>query len=102
MEQENKYLAKMRADQMYSGILANRMRELKETEKGVDDMCKVMDEIYKEGELYGEKQGEVRIQKSVAASLARKGMEVSEIAQVVEASEKLVRAWISGAAVTVK
>ena len=34
------------ADEMYSKILAERVRELKETEKGEEMMCKEMDEIF--------------------------------------------------------
>ena len=40
---------------MYSEILAERVRELKETQEGVDIMCREMDEIYREGQRYGEK-----------------------------------------------
>ena len=36
------------ADEMYSEILAERVRELKETPEGVEDMCREMDEIYQE------------------------------------------------------
>ena len=49
------------ADEMYSEILANRVRELKETTEGVEGMCKEMDKIYgmgkAEGEWIGEKRG---------------------------------------------
>ena len=45
------------ADAMYSGILAARIRSLKETQEGVDFMCSEMDKIYSEGILAGEKQG---------------------------------------------
>ena len=34
------------ADEMYSKVLARRVRELKETEEGVRSMCQEMDEIY--------------------------------------------------------
>ena len=37
------------AEEMYSEILAGRVRELKETPEGVDSMCREMDEIYNEG-----------------------------------------------------
>ena len=49
-----------RAEDMYSEILAERVRELKETQEGVDIMCREMDEIYREGQRYGEKRGEKR------------------------------------------
>ena len=34
---------------MHSKVLADRVRELKETQEGVDIMCREMDEIYREG-----------------------------------------------------
>ncbi len=43
---------------MYSKVLAERVHELKETEKGVDFMCREMEEIYSEGMEIGEKRGE--------------------------------------------
>ena len=45
------------ADEMYSEILAKRVRELKETQKGVENMCREMDEIYREGVEEGREQG---------------------------------------------
>lgn len=47
-------------DRMQSMILAERVRELKETPKGVEDMCREMDEIYNEGMEIGQKRGEKR------------------------------------------
>lgn len=41
------------ADEMYSKVLADRVRALKETPKGVDNMCRELEQIY----LYGEKRG---------------------------------------------
>ena len=43
-------------EEMYSEILAGRVRELKETPEGVDSMCREMDEIYNEGIERGLKQ----------------------------------------------
>lgn len=37
------------ASEMYSDILSTRVRELKESEKGVKEMCKELEEIYNEG-----------------------------------------------------
>ena len=45
------------ADEMYSEVLAARVRQLKETPKGVRYMCKEMDRIYGMAELEGEKRG---------------------------------------------
>ena len=54
------------AGEMYSEVLAKRVRELKETEEGVYSMCQEMDEIYNEGMLLGEKKAK----KATAISLA--------------------------------
>ena len=40
-----------KAEDMYSKVLAERVRVLKETQEGVEIMCKEMDKIYKAGEL---------------------------------------------------
>ena len=44
-------------EEMYSEILAGRVRELKETPEGVDSMCREMDEIYNEGIEVGIERG---------------------------------------------
>ena len=41
------------ADEIYSEILADRVRQLKETPEGVEYMCKEMDRIYGMGEEQG-------------------------------------------------
>lgn len=41
------------ASEMYSDFLSTRVRELKESEKGVKEMCKELEEIYNEGEQSG-------------------------------------------------
>ena len=45
------------ADSIHSEILAKRVYELKETQEGVDFMCREMDEIYKEGAKRGKTEG---------------------------------------------
>ena len=45
---------------MYSDVLAERVRFFKEDEKGVAAMCKVMEEIYNDGIAIGKVRGEVR------------------------------------------
>ena len=44
-------------DDMYSAVLADRARFFKEDERGVDTMCKVMEELYNEGVAEGHKEG---------------------------------------------
>ena len=95
-------------------ILAERVRELKETQEGVDIMCREMDEIYREGQRYGEKRGEKRGEErgiklgekrgeergiakgkqEMAFSLLRMGMPVEEIAKAASVSVELVEKWL--------
>lgn len=48
------------ADDMYSKVLTNRVKELKETPEGVDSMCREMEKIYQDGESRGIEKGELR------------------------------------------
>ena len=45
------------ASEMYSKILAERVYELKETKKGVELMCREMEELYNEAMEIGERNG---------------------------------------------
>lgn len=96
------------AADIHSEILAKRVHELKETQEGVDHMCREMDEIYNEGAKLGEERGriqgiaeglavgEMKKAKETALTLAEKGMSVDDIAEVVKVSVKLVQEWLSG------
>ena len=94
------------ADEMYSEILAERVRELKETPEGVEDMCREMDEIYQEGievgEKCGNKQGEIKAKKETAVTLSEMGMTVEKIALAVKESTDLVQKWIAEGMAAVK
>ena len=70
-----------KADEMHSPILAKRVYELKETQKGVELMCHEMEKIYKKA-------------KETALSMAEEGMDVKMIARLVKVSEKDVQKWI--------
>ena len=91
------------ASEMYSEVLAKRVRELKETEEGVYSMCQEMDEIYNEGILRGEKigekrgeeRGEKKAKKATAISLAEMGLPVGQIARGVKESVSIVQVWIA-------
>lgn len=83
------------ADEMHSDILAKRVRELKETQKGVEDMCREMDQIYKEGIEEGREEGKMEAKRENAISLAELGMPVEQIAQVVKENVSLVQKWIA-------
>ena len=92
------------AEDIQSEVLAKRVYELKETQEGVDSMCREMDEIYNEGEKRGWDKGiaqgiefgEMKKAKETALTLAEKGMSVADIADIVKVSVKLVQEWLSG------
>ena len=102
------------ADEMYSEILAESVRELKETPEGVENMCREMDEIYHEGievgekrgerrgEKRGKKQGEMKAKKETAVTLLEMGMSVDKIALAVKESTDLVQKWIAEGMAAVK
>ena len=79
---------------MYSKILADRVRELKETQKGVDIMCNELEEIYSEGIESGERQGELRKAKDAALSMAADGIEVDKIAYYLKVNIKTIQEWL--------
>ena len=106
------------ADDMYSEILARRVRQLKESKEEVDDMCKEMDDIYKEGQRIGEargiaigealgeerglKIGETQGMRKMALSMAEEGISVERIASMAKESVELIRQWIAEGAAAVK
>ncbi len=92
------------AAEMHSEVLADRVRELKETQEGVDFMCREMDAIYNEGEKRGRAQGvaeglaagEMKKAKEMALSLADMGLSAERIAEAAKVSVNLVQEWLSG------
>ena len=83
------------ADEMFSEILAERVRELKETPEGVYSMCREMDEIYNEGIERGLEKGKMEMKQETVLSMANLGMPVEQIAAVVKESIGMVQKWIS-------
>ncbi len=96
------------ASDMHNPVLAKRVYELKETTEGVEIMCKEMEQIYSEGKRQGEAQGrsqgiaeglaagEMKVRKETALALAERGMTVTDIADIVKVSVRLVQEWLSG------
>ena len=90
------------AGDMYSSILANRVYELKETQEGVEFMCREMEQIYSEGIETGIErgiergieQGELKKARETARSLAEMGLPVEKIAKAVNLSVQEVQKWI--------
>ncbi len=108
--------------EMYSKILVKRVYELKETQKGVESMCREMEEIYNEGmakgiesmrnemdEVYnegmakginegmaaGEKIGIMKMKKEAAVSMAENGMLIDMIAEILKESVRVIQEWLS-------
>lgn len=79
------------ADEMYSEILAKRIRELKETQEGVEFMCREMDQIYNDGKEEGIEQ----TKKETALSMAERGMSLETISQIIKVSENAIQQWIN-------
>ena len=79
------------AEEMYNNILAERVRELKETSEGVEYMCAAMDQIYQEGM----EVGIVKAKKETVISLAEMGFSADKIAQIVKLQIQLVQEWIT-------
>ena len=78
------------AGSMHSKILADRVRELKETEKGVEVMCRELKELYEEG--YSE--GELKKAKETAISMVMDGMKIDKIAKYLKVSTEMIQEWI--------
>ena len=78
------------ADEMHSPVLAKRVHELKDTQKGVNLMCHEMEKIYSEGM----ESGELKKAKETALSMAEEGMDVKKIARLVKVSEDDIQKWI--------
>ena len=83
---------------MFSEILAERVRELKETPEGVYSMCREMDEIYNEGIEIGEQKAK----KEAAMTLASMGMSVDKISQAVKESMDQIQQWLAEGAAMLK
>ena len=78
------------ADEMHSPVLAKRVHELKDTQKGVELMCHEMEKIYSEGM----ESGELKAKKETALSLAEMGLPVEKIAKAVNHDVNEVQKWI--------
>ncbi len=83
---------------MYDEILAERVHWLKETERGVEDMCRDMDEIRDEGIEEGiakEKARCLEEKKKTARNLKKIEMPIEQIALVMDTDVKTVREWVA-------
>ena len=111
---------------MHSEILAQRVLELKETQKGVDIMCDKLNELIVEernegekrgiligeaqgekrgiliGEAQGEKRGILHTQKETAKNLQHMGMALEQISLALNVSVQLIQDWLTADCVPVK
>ena len=78
------------AKDMQAGALADRVRELKETEKGVEHMCKEMEELYDEARMDEKKE--------TARNLNDMGLPIEQIAQALKVNVQLIQEWLAGSA----
>lgn len=78
------------AEKMYNSVLADQVKELKYTQKGVERMCREMEQIYSEGI----ETGALEKAKETAISLAGMGLSVDKIAEAVKISEDVVKKWL--------
>ena len=85
-----------------SSVLAQRVFELKETQKGVETMCREMDQIYAAGAEFGETKGlakgvtvgELKKAKEIALKMYIQKGPVEEIASLLEVPVDTVREWV--------
>ena len=120
--QDNTALGKLMHDlrcpdphDMYSEILAQRVIELKETQKGVDIMCEKLDKLIteernegekrgiligeaqgeKRGILIGEAQGILHTQKETAKNLQHMGMALEQISRALNVNAQMIQEWLT-------
>ena len=84
-----------KAEDMYSKVLAERVRVLKETQEGVEIMCKEMDKIYKAGELIGEERGKEKGKYETAMKLLELGAREVMIAEAVGHLVEEIKRWMN-------
>ena len=88
--------------EMHSPVLAEGIRKYKETEEGVEHMCKELRELYDEGiaegisqgRAEGIAQGKAEGKVETAISLAERKMPISDIADILKVSREQVETWL--------
>lgn len=83
------------ASDMNFTLLAERTRYLKETSKGVSEMCKVMEELRDESYAEGMEDGKLEQARVMALKLWMKGETIEEIADLVGFSASTVEKWLT-------
>ena len=83
------------ASDMNFALLAERTRYLKETSKGVSEMCKVMEELRDASYAEGMEDGKLEQARVMALKLWMKGETIEEIADLVGFSASTVEKWLT-------
>ena len=81
----------------------NKTRYLKESEKGVSEMCKAMEDLRNEsyaegkieGKIEGKNEGKLEQAKIIAFKLSHNGNSIADIANLVGYSEEDVSRWLA-------
>ena len=86
------------AEDMYFDLLAEKTRYLKENPKGVNEMCKVMEDLrtesYAEGREEGREEGQEEKEKITAVRMGKKGRSPEEIAELIDFDVETVKKWL--------
>ena len=82
------------AKEMQAGALADRVHELKETEKGVEHMCKEMEQLCDEARMDEKREN--------ARSMAEDGLTVDRIAKILKVNAQMVQEWLAGSVSTAR
>ena len=98
-----------KASEMHSEVLARRVCELKETEKGVRRMCRELEELMvtaeergmqkgrQEGIREGRQEGVAETKREMARSLRDEGMPTERIARIMKEKLERIREWLEEA-----
>ena len=86
------------AKEMQAGALKDRVRELKETEKGVEHMCKEMEQLCDEARV----EARMDEKRENARSMAEDGLTVDRIAKILKVNAKMVQEWLAGSVSTAR
>ncbi|EFE93083.1 hypothetical protein GCWU000341_00162 [Oribacterium sp. oral taxon 078 str. F0262] len=90
---------------MHSEVLARRVCELKETEKGVRRMCRELEELMvtaeergmQRGRREGRQEGVAETKREMARSLRDEGMPTERIARIMKEKLERIREWLEEA-----
>ena len=79
---------------MYFDLLAEKTRYLKENPKGVNEMCKVMEDLRNESYAEGREEGREEQAKITAFRMGKKGRSPEEIAELIYFDVETVKKWL--------